>query len=230
MQAFDVISMIRVFFLVLSVALFVLLTPTRAVATGWPDTPLGRTQVLALLETLNADLLSHDSATLTLERWCAVHKMAATTKVRATRIRRTAKALPDDLRAALVAAPDEPIAYRRVTLACGSHILSEADNWYLPRRLTPAMNTALDRTDTPFGKVVQSLHFRRTTLSAKLLWSPLPEGWELRSRAPAHSGALAIPHQLLQHKAVLTAADGRPFSAVVETYTEQVLARPRTTH
>ena len=40
-------------------------------APAWPDTPLGRTQVLALIETLNADLLSHDSATLTLGRWCS---------------------------------------------------------------------------------------------------------------------------------------------------------------
>lgn len=103
-------------------------------APAWPDTPLGRTQVLALIETLNADLLSHDSATLTLERWCAAHHMASPAKVTATRVRGIDKPLPEDLRSALGAAPDEPIAYRRVQLACGRHVLSEADNWYLPPR------------------------------------------------------------------------------------------------
>lgn len=214
---------IRRIFLVVCMAL-----PVVALgAPAWPDTPLARTQVLALLETLNADLLSHDSATLTLERWCATHRMASTAKVTATRVRNIDKPLPEDLRVALHAEPGEPVAYRRVTLACGGHVLSEADNWYLPNRLTPAMNAALERTDTPFGKVVQPLHFRRATLSAKRLWSPLPEGWEMRAPAPAYGGKLAIPHQLLQHQAVLIADDGRPFSVVVETYTEQVLLWPR---
>jgi hypothetical protein len=88
------------------------------------------------------------------------------------------------------------------------------------------MNRELDGSDTPFGKVVRPLHFRRKTLSATLLWSPLPPGWEMRA-APASAGAagtLAVPHQVLQHRALLYDASGHPFSALVETYTEQVLA------
>jgi hypothetical protein len=50
-----------------------------------------------------------------------------------------------------------------VQLWCGDRLLSEADNWYVPSRLTPAMNTALETTDTPFGKAVQELKpYRRT--------------------------------------------------------------------
>lgn len=198
----------------------------REAPSAWPDTPLARTQVLALLQTLNADLLSHDSATLTLERWCGAHRLAAPARVVARRVRGADAPLPDELRAALHASADEPVAYRRVALACGDHVLSEADNWYLPRRLTPAMNAALARTDAPFGKVVQPLRFRRATLSARLLWSPLPEDWALRPLPATRAAALAIPHQVLQHRAILTAADGRPFSALVETYTGEVLARP----
>jgi hypothetical protein len=46
---------------------------TTAIASAaepapWPNSFLGRLEALALLETLNADLLAHDSATLTLER------------------------------------------------------------------------------------------------------------------------------------------------------------------
>jgi hypothetical protein len=41
----------------------------------WQDRFTVRLEALALLQTLNADLLSHDSATLTLDRWCAAHRL-----------------------------------------------------------------------------------------------------------------------------------------------------------
>ncbi|KAA0069487.1 hypothetical protein CIW53_11800 [Rhodanobacter sp. T12-5] len=196
-----------------------------AAAPKWPDTPLARTQALALLQTLNADLLSHDSATLTLEHWCGAHHMATPARVVAQRVHGGDKPLPPQWRARLAIDASEPVKYRRVRLKCGDHVLSEADNWYLPNRLTAAMNRQLDSTDTPFGKVVQPLHFRRETLSADLLWSPLPAGWELhRTQMQPTARALAMPHFLLQHRALLFAGDGRPFSALVETYTDQVLA------
>ncbi|HET6431145.1 hypothetical protein [Dyella sp.] len=194
-------------------------------APAWPDTALARTEALALLQTLNADLLSHDSATLTLERWCGAHGMASPARVIAEHARGAARPLPDDLRAQLGLPADAPVAYRRVALRCGGHTLSEAENWYVPSRLTAAMNRTLERTDAPFGKVVQSLHFRRRTLSAVLLWAPLPAGWERAPRLPAdRAGALAIPDRVLQHRAVLVDGEGRPFSALIETYTGQVLA------
>jgi hypothetical protein len=43
----------------------------------WPDGFNARVQALALLQTLNVDLLTHNSATLTLERWCDAHKLAS---------------------------------------------------------------------------------------------------------------------------------------------------------
>lgn len=152
--------------------------------------------------------------------------MAATPKVVARRDRKASKPLPVDLRRALGIDAATPVRYRRVQLACGDHVLSEADNWYLPRRLSAAMNQTLDHSDTPFGKVVAPLHFRRHTLSARLLWSPLPEGWEMHGLPVAGKQPLLLPHHLLQHRALLEDVQGRPFSALVETYTEQVLAFP----
>ncbi|MEJ0006459.1 MAG: hypothetical protein WDM77_08875 [Steroidobacteraceae bacterium] len=55
-------------------------------------------------------------------------------------------------------------------LHCGAHVLSEADNWYVPSRLTPDMNEALEHSDIAFGRAVQALQFQRHTLSASLLW------------------------------------------------------------
>jgi hypothetical protein len=193
----------------------------------WPDSFAGRLEALALIESLNADLLSHDSATLTLERWCADHRLADPARIVAERVRDTMKQASPEVRAALDVKPDETLGYRRVRLKCGDHVLSEADNWYVPARLTPDMNHALETTDTPFGKAVAALHFRRHTLSADLMWRPLPKGWEM-SAAPASDdkGALAIPGYVLEHRAVLSTPDGEPFSEVVETYTSEVLAFP----
>jgi len=184
---------------------------------------LASAQVLALMQSLNADLLSHDSATLTLERWCAAHHLAEPARIVAQRVHGDAKPLPPTLRERLAIAADEPVAYRRVRLACGTHVLSEADNWYVPGRLTADMNHRLETTDEPFGKVVRALGFQRRTIAAELLWSPLPAGWEMSPQVDAERAPLRIPHALLRHEAVLNTAAQQPFSVVVETYTNQVL-------
>jgi hypothetical protein len=193
----------------------------------WPDSFVSRLEALALIESLNADLLAHDSATLTIERWCADHRLADPARIIAERVSDAAKAASDEVREALDVRPDEKLGYRRVRLKCGDHVLSEADNWYVPARLTPEMNHALETTDTPFGKTVAALHFRRHTLSADLLWRPVPKGWEMGAAPlPQEAGALTIPDHVLEHRAVLSTPDGEPFSEVVETYTGEVLAFP----
>ena len=203
------------------------LAPVVSAHDGWPDTPLARTQALAELQTLNAELLSHPSATLTLERWCGAHRLATPAKVVAHRVQGRDKPLPPDGRALLGIGPHEPVRYRRVQLACGGTVLSDADNWYVPSRLTAAMNRQLDSTDVPFGKVVRLLHFRRRTLSAAPLWSPLPQDWDSGAALPpASSRPLAVPPHVLQHRALLYTQNGQPFSLVVESYTAGVLVRP----
>jgi chorismate-pyruvate lyase len=193
----------------------------------WPVSFVGRLEALALIESLNAELLAHDSATLTLERWCADHRLSDPALIVAERVHEADKPATAEVRAALNVKPDEPLFYRRVRLKCGDHVLSEADNWYVPARLTPEMNHVLETTDTPFGKAVAALHFRRHTLSADLLWQPLPKGWEMgAAAAPNEEGALKIPDHVLEHRAVLSTPDGGPFSEVVETYTGEVLAFP----
>jgi len=196
-----------------------------------PDDHLRRVELLALLQTLNADLLGHDSATLSLERWCGDHQLgsdAGTTAARvvARRIRDADKPAPADLRARLAIGHDEPLRYRRVQLACRGVVLSEADNWYVPARLGAGMERTLETTDTPFGKVVAPLGFQRRTLSAELLWSPLAPGWELASASTLAGAAVAplrIPQAVLRHRAILVASDGTPFAALIETYSGDLL-------
>jgi hypothetical protein len=98
-------------------------------------------------------------------------------------------------------------------------VLSVADNWYRPGRLTGEMNHALDTTDEPFGLVVRPLGFHRVRLEARILVPDKDSGKD----AP-------LPLSIIRHEALLEQADGTPFSLVVETYRRQALdeapARP----
>ena len=159
-----------------------------------------RVEQLTLLETLNAELLASTSATFTLEAWCADHRMATEPKIVAIRIRTVQKQPGAAVLRRLDVRAASEVRYRRVELRCGAHVMSEADNWYVPSRLTPEMNTLLETTDTPFGKAVQPLHPYRRTIGVAMLWVPM----------------VAIPTYVFEHRAVLYTADHRPFSEVVE--------------
>ena len=215
-------------------ALILWLQPPYCGAQSPQETPppskdyLRRLEAALLVQTLNADLLSHDSASVTLERWCSAHQLASPARITAARVRNAEQPATEIQRQRLRVTPTDEVRYRKVSLRCGTVVLSEADNWYVPARLTPQMNQLLEGSDTPFGLAVQSLHFQRRTISAEMLWQPLPPGWEMsRPAASDDTGELCVPGQLLRHRALLTLPDGTPFSEVVETYTSNVLAVPR---
>jgi chorismate-pyruvate lyase len=196
--------------------------------TPEPSAYVTRLEAALLLQTLNAELLSHASATVTLERWCSTHQLASPVHITAERVTDVIKSPTPAQRAELRVAPTDEVRYRRVRLRCGSVVLSEADNWYVPARLTPKMNRVLDTTDTPFGRAVQALHFERRPISSETLIELLPRHWEMRPPAAAdETRAPCLPPQVLQQRALLTLPDGTPFSELVETYTSNVLAVPR---
>ena len=85
------------------------------------------------------------------------------------------------------------------------------------------MNLQLDTTDEPFGRVVKPLGFQRRTISADLLWSPLPGGWEM-SQPSVDQGSLRVPREVLRHEAILYTSAQVPFSAVTETYQDELFA------
>ena len=184
-----------------------------------------RLKAALLLETLNAELLSHASATATLEGWCATHSLAVPPRIVAERVLNVDKAPTDEQRRELRVTRSDIVRYRRVKLRCGTLVLSEADNWYVPARLTTEMNELPGTSETPFGRVVKSLDFQRHTLSAKVLSPVVPPGWETMPPARIEDmGEPCLPARLLEHRALLTSPDGTPFSEVVETYTDSVLS------
>lgn len=196
----------------------------------WRDTFQSRLEVLALLQSLNTEILAGSSATKTLENWCGEHRMADDPHIVAVRVADVRKEPSADQLQRLGVREASEVRYRRVELRCGAHILSKADNWYVPARLTAEMNALLETTDTPFGKAVQALRPYRRTIAVTQLWTPLPRGWEQQQRLRCRwrrRRALAIPQDVFEHRAVLYTADHQPFSEVVETYQSEVLAFPR---
>jgi chorismate-pyruvate lyase len=200
-------------------------------APGWVDTFESRVEVLALTQTLNASLLASASATRTLETWCRDHEMASDPTIVAIRIADVDRVPTAEQLQRLQVESASAVKYRRVELRCGTHVLSEADNWYVPGRLTAEMNRLLDTTQTSFGYVVRPLQPYRRTFAVTHLWSPLPDGWERQRRpnAPtgARAGALSLPKELFEHRAILYTSDHQPFSEVRERYQSQLLAFSR---
>jgi len=157
------------------------------------------------IDRLQRDLLAAPGATLFLTGRCGELHLADPAVVRADTVP-TPDGAPADVRALLKVDAAERIAHRHVRLTCGGHVLSEADNWYVPARLTPAMNNTLETSDTPFGTVVRPLNFHRRTVET----------------ARPSAGAT-----VLRVKAVLLTPQETPISLVVENYQAELLGEAK---
>jgi len=181
-----------------------------------------RRRMTAQVQALNADLLSHDSATAVLQSLCD-RRDSTSPRIRARKVSIVDSEREfEAIRHQMGAQDDVAVRHRRVDLMCGELVLCRADNWYLPDRLSDEMNAQLLVGETPFGVVVRALGFQRRTLSSKLLFEPLPPEWNDR-RAAALEPVASPPEDLLQHKAILQTRDGIPFSLLLETYTKHIL-------
>lgn len=154
-----------------------------------------------------ANLASHASATAALQLWCDQRGIAPGATITVQFITEADEAPPADIRTLLSISPDEPLGYRHVRLACGSHVLSDAHNWFVPARLTPEMNRQLAETQVPFGRIAAGLNFTREPLSS------------------ARRGDPGCPENAIStHRARLILPDGHPLAFVVECYTAENLA------
>lgn len=160
------------------------------------------------LQPFEATLAARDSATAALEAWCARNQLGKPPEVTAAVLNVPVPREPADARRLLRLSPQTRLAYRHVQLACGGTTLSMAHNWYVPERLTPAMNQALETSRVPFGKVAAPLRYRRERLDR------LPRG---SRECPAGT--------ILGHRAMLRLPDGQPLALLVECYTRANLQR-----
>ena len=221
----------RLGLIVILSAVMPLLGLGQPAATTWLDTFESRLEILALTQALNAEILAGSSATQSLEKWCRDHKMAADPIIVARVMAGVDKAPTSEQLQRLQVTTANDVKHRHVELRCGSHILSEADAWYVPSRLTADMNRLLETTETPFGRAIQSLRPYRRTFAVTLLWSPLPAGWEqqrpARKQSSERATPLVLPKELFEHRAILYTSDHQPISEVHERYQGQLLAFAR---
>jgi chorismate-pyruvate lyase len=158
------------------------------------------------LRRLKTELLASPSATQTLTAYCTRLHLADPPAIRALRDPGMDRKADGRVRGLLQVGSGEPVRYRRVRLSCGDQVLSDADNWYVPGRLTAEMNSTLDGSDTPFGMVVKALDFQRRTLGTESL----------------HDG-----RHVLRVTALLVNRDGLPFSLVQENYSAVLVRHPQ---
>lgn len=176
-----------------------------ATAAGTVTACTSERQTIAALERA---LGANPSATHALEDWCAARGLAASPVIVARRIKGEAGVEPPDLRVRLGVGPDVALGYRHVELVCGDKVLSEAHNWYVRERMSDAMNTALDASDIPFGKVAAPLGFSRETIDSR------------------HGGEPGCPvGVVLSQIALLRLPDGRPLALVTECYTRTAITQ-----
>ena len=102
-------------------------------ARAWPDTFVARVEALALLQTLNANLLSHDSATQILEQWCRDHRLAAAPRIVVQRVAVAPRPVTDEQRQQLRVTSAEPVIFRHVRLLCGSPVLTMSSRAVITR-------------------------------------------------------------------------------------------------
>jgi DNA-binding GntR family transcriptional regulator len=153
-------------------------------------------------------LATNHSATEALTQWCRQRGMANPPQIVAQAVKSEMVSPDAAIRAMLAIDASEPVRYRQVHLLCGDTVLSIADNWYVPARLSPEMNHMLESSDIPFGRVVAPLGYTREQI------------------ASVHGRAPGCPEgTVLSVRAVLRLPDGRPISAVAECYTEANLAQ-----
>ncbi|MGD0635119.1 MAG: hypothetical protein ABSA13_12720 [Beijerinckiaceae bacterium] len=166
-----------------------------------PDDPWRR------IENLRLELLECRSATAALEAFCARDSVDPPCTIKARLLAAAERPATPDQRRRLEAAASDEIVYRKVQLVHGGVILCEASNWYLPSRLTSAMNERLAETDIPFGRAVAGLEPFRQTIASRSFWEP------------GHP----VPPVLFDHHAVLLTESGQAFAEVEEHYTSGLL-------
>ncbi|MCJ2034359.1 hypothetical protein [Methylobacterium sp. J-068] len=181
-------------------------------ATSPSGDPIAAGDAAGLLEAFRARLIAGPSATAVLEGWCRERWGIPAAGLVAQAVPGPERPLSQVQRARLDLPRDGIARYRRVRLTCGGRVLSEAENWYVPDRLTEAMNRLLDTSDVPFGRVVHPLAHARRNLGLRLL----PGAGDPAGAGP-HAPLFAI-------EALLLRRDGLPLCEVAEVYTGAVLS------
>ncbi|HEY0331916.1 MAG TPA: hypothetical protein VGC77_22805 [Rhodopseudomonas sp.] len=170
-------------------------------------------------------LQDHDTATAAIAAWCRRNRPASAADVSVT-VLLDREADPQDYDGPLQVSAGEPLRCRRVLLKWGEQVVSEAENWYFPRRLPVAMQAALTHGNQPFGVVVSALLPRRTTIA-------MHTGDDIQRGGKAIEGCLAElekaavfspPGAFVLHVTAVMEASGVVLAELREHYRRELMA------
>lgn len=157
---------------------------------------------------LSARLIEGSTATGTLHAWCEEHRLSQG-PITVVRLHHAhAPEPPEDVLVKLETRPGETVWYRRVQLVRGSLVLSDAENWFIPQRLSPEAADILAATDIPFAVAIAPLKPFRCTLSVSF---PVPTQADFSK-------------SVLEHEAVVLGEDGAPLAAAREKYRAELVS------
>jgi chorismate-pyruvate lyase len=159
-----------------------------------------------LMRTLSDRILSANSVTEVLERWCCE---CGISRGRIAAIcARDAKTefLDGESLDALHSYPQAQPEFRRVQLATDGIVVADALNWYFPAHLTPEICETLRSTNIPFGRAIKTLRPTRRTFLVRQCTSEQI----LASKDPA---GIAF-----EHHAIVLREDGVPVAVVHERF------------
>jgi hypothetical protein len=170
----------------------------------------------ALIQDLSTRLLAGATATETLLAWCVEHGLSHGPITAEVRQRFSPSVVPDTVLSALEPAPGTTIHYRQVQLMRGTLHLATAENWFVPQRLTAAMNDRLQTQDVPFGIVITPLNPFRRTLAVRS--APFTSGSPVTPARLDGSPQDPPPEIVLEHTAVILSSSGAALAFVREWF------------
>jgi chorismate-pyruvate lyase len=162
------------------------------------------------LHKLSELILSANSATEMLERWCLESEIADSPVVALCARNAPVEAMDSDsLEALYPQAAGKTTRFRCVRLAASGIVLVDALNWYFPENLTVDICHQLETTDIPFGRAIKNLSpTRRTFLVRRCTPDQL-----LSAEANEDPDFTAF-----EHRAVVYGRRGKPLAVVHERF------------
>jgi hypothetical protein len=168
-------------------------------------------------------LHSHATATAALMAWCR-ERRPDDAEALTVAVLCDCAVDPADYDGPLWLAAGETLQYRRVRLAWGDLVVSEAENFYVPQRLPEDMRAALHDGTQPFGAVVAELSPQRTTLTM-LTNDDLALGGSVaaRCRAQLAASGFAPAEAYALHLTAVMSAGGVELAELREHYPRELL-------
>lgn len=196
---------------------------TDARAAGHPPRrqPItSRASVTRVVEFQNW-LQDYDTATAALEAWCRRHHPCGADALAVTLLSDQPMP-PGGYCGPLRLQAGETLHCRRVWLRWGDRVVSEAENWYVPQRLPPAMQRVLAEGIRPYGAVVAELRPRRAT-TIMLSDEQIARGAGIVLTQLAQAQVFSPPHAFVLHVNAVMTASGVALAELREHYRRELL-------